>query len=359
MPTRGKWEVLFRRDDLAVSEIRVPVLEDLRPGEVRLAIEKFGLTANNVSYTQFGDGKNAPFWNAFPGPPALGRVPIWSFVRVVESRNDGIPVGSRYFGFVPMASHHTVHAEVTPRGFRDISPQRSFLHPWYVTFQHAAEPDELDDFRALMRPVFPAAFNLADLVERQAALGVKSLIITSASCKTAIAMVDEVLERGLGVATTAVTSAGHRGFVAGLGLYDEVVTYDTVGSATVRAPAMVIDFTGVAPCLRAVYRHFAVALTAGVLIGFTHPGAADEPPPGLPDPQPAFFFTPMVEDQAVAEEGPDAYYARYQEAETRFLQRMSSWHTLRTGHGPVAVVDAFQSLRSGEQVPDEGRVLLP
>ena len=149
----------------------VPAPGELQPGEVRLALEKFGLTANNVTYAKFGDGVNAPFWNAFPGPPQLGRVPLWSFVRVTESRHADIPVGARFFGYVPMTSEHIVHAEVTSRGFRDTSPQRAFLHPWYVTFQRAGEPDDLDDYRALMRPVFPASFNLAGLVEQQIALG--------------------------------------------------------------------------------------------------------------------------------------------------------------------------------------------
>jgi hypothetical protein len=358
VPTRNEWEILVRRDDLGVSEIRVPVPADLRPGEVRLAVERFGLTANNVSYTQFGDGV-APFWQAFPAPPGFGRVPLWSFVRVVESRNADVPVGGRYFGYVPMSSHHVVRAEFTPRGFLDTSPQRAFLHPWYLTFQRVGAPEELDDYRALMRPIFPAAFNLADLVERASADGAKSLIVTSASCKTAIGMVDEILERGVHIATVGITSAGNRAFVQRLGMHDEVVTYEATASATVTAPAVFVDFTGVAAWRREVYRHFASSISAGVLIGFTHPGAEDVPPPGLPDPQPEFFFTPAVEDQAVAEEGADAYYARYHEAETRFLRRMSAWLTIRHGQGPAAVVDAFQALRTGKQPPEWGSVLTP
>lgn len=353
MPTREKWEVLFRRDNLAASEIRVPVLGALQPGEVRLAIEKFGLTANNASYARF-----TPFWNAFPGPPEFGRVPLWSFVRVAESRNADIPVDGRYFGYVPMASHHTVQAEVTPRGFLDTSPQRGFLHPWYLTFQRVPEPDSLDDFRALMRPVFPASFNLASLVERQAALGAKSLIITSASCKTAIGMADELLKRRVSIATVAITSAGNKAFAESLGIYDEVATYDAIKSATVTSPAVFIDFTGAPRWLRAVYEYFASSLSYGALIGFTH-CAEDTAPPGMPDPQPEFFFTPVIEDQAIAEEGADAYYSRYHESETSFLQRMASWLAIRHGQGPADLVDAFQCLLAGHQAPDVSRVLTP
>ena len=351
--------MLFRRDNLAASEIRVPVLADLQPGEVRLAIEKFGLTANNVSYARFGDGEHVPFWNAFPGPPELGRVPIWSFVRVTESRHSGIPVGGRYFGYVPMASHHTVLAEVTPRGFMDTSAQRRFLHPWYLTFQPADEPESLDDFRALMRPVFPASFNLANLVERQATLGAKSLIITSASCKTAIGMADELLARRAGIATVAITSAVNKAFVESLGIYDEVNTYDAIKLATVASPAVFIDFTGAAQVQQTVYQYFAPSLSYGALIGFTHPDPDDMAPPGLPDPQPEPFFTPVVEDRAIAEQGAERYYSRYHESETRFLRRMASWLAIRPGQGPAEVADAFRCLVAGDQAPDVGRILTP
>lgn len=358
MPTSEKWEVLVRRDNFAASEIRVPVLGELGPGEVRLALEKFGLTGNNLSYARFGDG-GVPYWNSFPGPPEFGRVPLWSFVRVVESRNADIPVGSRYFGYVPMTSHHTAQAEVTPRGFLDTSPQRAFLHPWYLTFQHVGEPDDLDDVRALMRPMFPASFNLAGLVERQAAHGAKSLIITSASCKTAIGLADELRARRVGIPAVGVTSAGNQAFVESLGIYDEVVTYDAIESAPVTSPAVLIDFTGSAKWLGVVYQHFARSLSYSALIGFTHPNPDDKAPPGLPDPQPEFFFTPVIEDQAIAEQGADAYYSRYHESETRFLRRMASWLTIRGGRGPAELTDAFRCLLAGDQAPDVGRVLLP
>jgi hypothetical protein len=79
----------------------------------------------------------------------------------------------------------------------------------------------------------------------------------------------------------------------------------------------------------------------------------------MPDPQPEFFFTPVIEDQAIAEAGADAYYSRYHESETRFLQRMASWLEIRHGQGPSDLVDVFQCLLAGNQAPDVSRVLTP
>src|SRR5262249_24964784 len=77
------------------------------------------------------------------------------------------------------------------------------------------------------------------------------------------------------------------------------------------------------------------------------------------NPQPEFFFTPMIEDQTIAEEGVDAYYSRYHKAETRFLRQMSSWLAIRHGQGPSDLVDAFQSLPTAEQAPNVSRILMP
>jgi hypothetical protein len=119
-----------------------------------------------------------------------------------------------------------------------------------------------------------------------------------------------------------------------------------------------VDFTGSATWRAAVYEQFAGKLCAGALCGFTH-SDADVLPPALPDPQPEVFFTPVVEQMAIAEEGADSYYARYHQAEQRFLESMSSWLTLTHRQGPEAIVEAFRSLLAGQQPPDASTILRP
>ena len=63
-----RWDLVFRRDDLSVSEVRSATAPELQPGEVSLAVEKFGMTTNNATYARFGDDVVIAFWNAFPGP---------------------------------------------------------------------------------------------------------------------------------------------------------------------------------------------------------------------------------------------------------------------------------------------------
>lgn len=358
MASQARWEAVFKRDDLMVSEIRNSDHVELGPGEVRLAVEKFGLTANNATYARFGDDVVIPFWNAFPGPPGYGRVPIWSFVRVEESRNESIREGSRFFGYVPLATHHVVPAEPVPGGFLDVSAQREFLHPWYRTYQQVDEPDDLDDYRALARPIFPASFNLADFVAGRVEQGARSLLVTSASCKVAIGLAGELSARNVELPSVGITSDRNIGWLKDRGLYGEVLTYSQFPSVSVEPPAIFVDFTGDATWRSAPYKYLPGQLATTVLCGFTHPSASVLPPE-LPDPQPEVFFTPAIEQEAIAATGAESYYARYYEAERRYLQSMSSWLTITSRQGPEQIVEAFYSLLSGEQSPDSSTILRP
>ena len=53
-------------------------------------MDKFALTANNVTYAAFGDAMH--YWKFFPGPDdESGRVPVWGFADVADSRcNDTV-----------------------------------------------------------------------------------------------------------------------------------------------------------------------------------------------------------------------------------------------------------------------------
>ncbi|GAA3071534.1 DUF2855 family protein [Streptosporangium carneum] len=353
MPQADRWDLLVRRDDLGASEVRQAPAPRLQPGEVDLAVEKFALTSNNATYARLGEF----FWNAFPGPEGYGRVPVWGVARVVDSRHPDIAVGGRYFGYLPMSTHHVVAPERTAWGFTDTSPQRDFMHGWYRSYRLAEESDGLDDRRTLIRPIYPASFNLAGFLARQASLGVRSVVITSASSKTAIGLADR-LSRGSELSTFALTSPRNTAFVARLGLYDTVVPYDEFASVAITPPIVLVDFTGDTKRLTALHERFAGELSHTALVGYTHPEAVVVQPE-MPGPKPEIFFTPAVEEQTMAEEGEDAYRARYEAAEEQFVETTASWLTVRHRRGPEAIADAFASLLTGEQPPDVSHVFSP
>ena len=149
---------VVRRDNLRQTrwEDRPPVtLED---GSVRLRIDAFALTSNNITYAAFGEAMN--YWGFYPtGDATTGCIPVWGFASVVESRCAGVDVGERFYGFWPIADEAVLQpARVNAGGFFDGAEHRRELHPVYNQYLRcSADPAyvaEREAEQALLRPLF-------------------------------------------------------------------------------------------------------------------------------------------------------------------------------------------------------------
>ncbi|MBB0244948.1 DUF2855 family protein [Streptomyces alkaliphilus] len=354
MPELDGWDLLVERNDLTATELRPAPTPAPGPGEVRLAAETFAMTAITATYARLGESE-LPFFDAFAAPGGHGRVPTWGYARVEESRHPEIAVGTRYFGFLPMSTHVVLSATPTARGFADTAPERDYLHPWYREYLQAGEPDELDDHRLVLGPLYPASFNLAEFLIRETAAG-GTVLITSASSKTALGLAGLLAARE-DLTTIGVTAPAHADFVRKMRHYDTVLTYGDLSAAELTGPVVLVDFTGRADRLRAVYARFGSVLEDALLVGYTHPGAEIEPPPGLTDPEPWIFFTPSEELRLIEKEGEESYRARYRRAEEAFLDTASQWLTVRRLVGPRALAATHRSLLEGTVPPDTATVV--
>ena len=96
-----------RKDSLHTTRIGTSIDQPLADRQVRVVVDRFALTSNNITYAAFGAAMN--YWQFFPvaGDDADGRgcIPVWGFGRVVQSLHPGVAVGERLYGYWPMASH--------------------------------------------------------------------------------------------------------------------------------------------------------------------------------------------------------------------------------------------------------------
>ena len=76
-------ELWANRANLRETKTVTHPAPELGPGEVLMKIEKFGLTAINVSYAITGD--SIGYWGYFPADDNWGKVPTWGFAHVIES----------------------------------------------------------------------------------------------------------------------------------------------------------------------------------------------------------------------------------------------------------------------------------
>ena len=351
----SSWDFLVDKADLRHARIAPVDLPPLAEGEVRLAIERFALTSNNITYAVFGEAMR--YWDFFPGLEGWGRIPVWGHARVEASNHPDLAVGQRFYGYYPMSTHLTVTPRKTRTGFADAAPHREGLPPVYNQYQAVGEAGPAEDFQALLRPLFITGFLIEDFLDENELFRARSVLLTSASSKTAISLAFQLKQRGK-ARVVGLTSARNAAFVRSLGYYDQVVTYDEVATAPIEEPVVLVDFAGDAPLLAALHERFGDALAYSCLVGGTH-WEAERGAGVLPGPKPQFFFAPDRIRKRAADWGPGGLDERHDAAWAPFAADAPRWLKVIEGVGPDAMAQAYAAVVEGKAGAEEGRILNP
>jgi hypothetical protein len=183
---------------------------------------------------------------------------VWGHAEVIESRCTDVPVGARFWGYLPMASHVVMTpGRVSERGFVDAVAHRAALPAVYNQYSRTeSDPPALAamaNARSLLFPLFTTSYLIADYLADNALFGAEQIVIGSASSKTGFATAHFLKTVSPAPRTViGLTSAGNVGFTQGLGLYDRVMTYDDVTSLDPTVPSGYVDMSGDGAVLRAV-----------------------------------------------------------------------------------------------------------
>ncbi|MEJ3653354.1 DUF2855 family protein [Actinomycetes bacterium KLBMP 9759] len=351
-------DFLVQRDDLRVwRTVESTPVPAPATGEIQLRVERFGLTANNITYGAFGD--QLGYWRFFPAPDGWGRIPVWGFGAVTASGVDGVAVGDRFYGYFPMSSTATMQPRVDGAGFVERSPARADLPIFYNRYLRAVP--ELgfapahDDANAVMRPLFMTGWLLADQLEEAGWHGAGTVVLASASSKTAFSTAFQLAARAERPAVVGLTSPTNLEFTRGLGCYDQVLTYEEVSTLPVGGGVVLADMAGSAAVRRAVHEHAADALLASIAVGATHwesGGGGSE----LPGPTPQFFFAPTRGEQRAAELGADRFQQQVGAAWAAFADRLPQLLEIESGSGADALGAAYDAFLAGSADPGKGYV---
>ncbi|HXV39925.1 MAG TPA: DUF2855 family protein [Steroidobacteraceae bacterium] len=354
-------EIHIRKDDLRVARVADVTPAALADGAARLALELFSLTSNNVTYASMGEG-TLGYWDFFPGPEGWGRLPVWGFATVTESRAPGVQPGDRFYGYYPISESLDVFpAKASPRGFFDGAPHRrekAAVYNQYVNvgadpaYDAAFEPEQ-----TIFRPLYGTGWWAADCV-MQGEPRPRSVVMSSASSKTALATAHQL--RRLGDARlVALTSARNDAYVRESGIYHETLAYEAVGTLRAPAPAVYLDFLGRESLTAAVHRALGANLARSILVGATDwgskPGGVVLPAAALPGPRPEFFFVP---DYFAVRMKADASLGAAMVRDLRaFYAASRSFVTAHRLTGTDAIIESWSRLLGGSVAPREGLVL--
>jgi hypothetical protein len=292
------------KNDLTNTRIVTVNLEEpLAENEVLLKVDKFALTANNISYGVAGDALG--YWRFFPTSNETeqkqwGRLPVMGFADVVSSNCESIEVGERVWGFMPMASHVKILAgRLSKTGFSDVSPYREGLAPLYSAFERVNTNPfyqaKNEDYDILLRGLFTTSWLVDDFMFDNNYFNAKQYLITSASSKTSIALAFAIQQRGERPAI-GITSKANKDFVESLGCYQQVVSYDEISSLDASVASILVDMAGGKTTLSAIHHHFLQQLCYSCRIGATQHNDIDINDTlrfdNLPGAKPEFFFAP-------------------------------------------------------------------
>ncbi|MBT9486163.1 MAG: DUF2855 family protein [Rubrivivax sp.] len=352
----------------ALADTRIVTLPDapLADGQVRVRVQYFAFTANNITYAAFGEAMQ--YWQFYPVPDdadgtAWGNIPVWGFADVVQSLHPGVAVGERLYGYWPMASHAVLQpTRLSAAGFSEGAPHRAALHPVYNQVLRCSADGfytaDTEALQALLRPLFMTAWLIDHFLADNHFFGAQTLLLSAASSKTAYATAAQLARRD-GVAVIGLTSPGNLAFCESLGCYDRVLCYDDLASLPADLPCVYVDFAGSAGLRAAVHGRFA-ALAYSCAIGGAHVndlGVSRD----LPGPKATLFFAPAQAKKLSAEWGGAVFNQRLLAAWQAFVAQVRNpaapWLVVQAHHGAEAATAVYQQVLGGRGDARTGHTL--
>ncbi|MEM9968190.1 MAG: DUF2855 family protein [Pseudomonadota bacterium] len=329
----------------------------LRAGEARLRVNSFALTANNVTYA--ASGFAIGYWKFFPtGVEGQGIVPVWGTAEVVETRSDLLPLGTRLYGYYPMAEELIVMPKDDGHGvIVDAAQHRADLPAVYNQYVplRASGPDQ-EHTRALLQPLLATSYLLFDWLMDNASFGAEQIIVGSASSKTGLGLCKFLAEpEAREYRIIGLTSERNKAFVEGLNACDQVMTYDAVRDIPKRA-SVYVDMSGNAAVKQDLHETLGDHLKHSSAVGISH-WDQFKTKLELAGPKPEFFFAPGQIAKRRKEWGPGEIEGRISSAWKRLAEDASEWMDVKVHHGLSTAPQIYQALADGTANPREGHII--
>ncbi|WP_306015274.1 DUF2855 family protein [Oceanicaulis sp. MMSF_3324] len=341
------WALSINKADISDASLVKTASQPLSDGQARFAIRRFALTANNITYAAFGAAMR--YWDFYPAEDGSGRLPVWGFADVVETRAPGLEVGERIYGYWPAADEAVLSVDaVKPGSFLEVSPHRAELASAYNRYVRCqADPGyapEREAAQMVLQPLFITSFLIDLHLRDHDFMGAGQITLTSASSKTALALAHLLhANHPEGVQIEALTSARNTDFVQSTGYYDTISTYDAIADFKPEPRRLIVDFAGDSKVNKALHETLADDLIGNIRVGGAH-WENSAPPGAMPGPKPVFFFAPDHVRDRMKAWGSDEFGRRYGAAWMSFAgagQQLFTEEEYDGGEGALAAYDAL------------------
>ncbi len=359
-------EFQVKQRDLPVHRTVEVEVQPLAPGEIRVAIDRFAFTANNLTYGAAGDLLG--YWRFFPAAEnssgEWGILPVWGYGDVVESTVDNVPVGDRLYGYFPPASSVVMTpTDVRRSSLTDGATHRQKLPPLYNGYRRVladAEYDRAeDDATILLGPLHLTSFVLAHKLSTNAFYDADQVVIVSASSKTSLGLAYALGSDDGAPTVIGATSDRNADFVSSVGLYEHTVTYDTI-DALPDLTTVVVDMAGNPMVASSIAERLGAGVKRYINVGLTHweeQGATDT---FSGRPQPASvesFFAPGYIYEHMRNWGGEGFDSESSTFLRRAAEATFGWMNVAHYRGVEGLSSVYGEVCSGSLAPSVGVVV--
>ncbi len=282
-------------------------------------------------------GEAMSYWDFFPARRAGGACRCGASRRCIASEVPELEAGARVFGYLPPSSELLVApAHVGAHGFTDSSAHRAALPPAYNRYARTdADPlyeAEHEDQQMLLRPLFLTSYLIDDFLEDADFFGAETIVLSSASSKTASALAFQLSLRE-GVLVVGLTSSGAPSSRA----RSACTTTCSPTTSSSRCPegrAVYVDMAGDARAARGRPRSLRRASSRTRRSSAPRTTSAwAQVPDALPGPRPTFFFAPDRASKRAADWGADGLQQRMADAWHPYVAWACGWLQVTTATG--------------------------
>jgi len=360
------------RNDLSELTPLIRTLPPLEDGHIRVQITDFALTANNITYMVTGEMMG--YWKFFD-PQAygieadnLGRMPVWGYAKITQSRHHVLPEGLQIYGYFPPADYFDLKpVNIGPMGFTDGAEHRQPLHNIYNRYSLiAADPsfgETFKDLQPILRPLFTTSFLIDDFLARESFFGAEQVLLLSASSKTALGTGFCLSSRQShktsghhGLKVTGLTSARNKAFTEKTGFYHEVQSYDSLTDLNPDVKTAIVDMAGNGAVTQRLYEHFEENIVYNCMVGKSHWDGAPPQRPAAGAP-PIMFFAPDQAKLRLKDWGPAGFAQKLGEKWIPFCRSAQTWMEIESYRGVERFAAPYHALLRGDIQAHKGLLM--
>ncbi len=345
----------------------------LEENEIRLKIEKFAVTSNNITYAVAGD--KLGYWQFFPPLEDIdskdndnsvwGVIPVWGFAQVVESNNDEVSLGERFFGYFPPASNLILKpSNVNKLSFIESSAHRVHLPVAYNIYRKVEHPATLtkqevmlkENERMLLYPLHVTSFALYDFFDEHDWFGAEQVILLSASSKTSTGLAYGIKHKRPDLRQIGVTSARNLPAVEGLEVYDIVLDYKNLQHIDSNKPTVIIDMSGNSEVISSLHKQLKDNMKYCSKVGITHKDAFSNEPFYIKE-RTHMFFAPSQIQQKIKVQGMQAFNSECTHYLEHSYKQSRNWLEIEELAGLEGLQQVFLDICGGKIDPTKGLIV--